>query len=58
MSIIRSISIRILFEPRDLFMGVYWKIDEALLGKWLIVYVLILPMLPIRFTFRLRREGE
>lgn len=39
--------VRILFEPRDIWVGVYWKREHLL--TW--IYVCIIPMLPIRLTF-------
>jgi hypothetical protein len=51
-------SIKILFEPRDLWIGVYWNYDEEesrAHGRYgiLTVYVCLLPCLPLRFrTYR------
>lgn len=37
----------LLFEPRDMWIGIYWKLD-CTHGH---VYLCILPMLPILFTW-------
>jgi hypothetical protein len=47
--------VEIKFEPRDLWVGVYWSRDEYGSINWrtrrLRVFVCIIPMLPIIFTF-------
>lgn len=46
----------LLFEPRDLWCGIYWTADRAVLTDTnalepcLQVYVCLVPMLPLRFT--------
>ncbi len=44
-------TIRFRFEPRDIWVGIYWKWWKCVAGKYLDVYVCILPMLPISFHF-------
>lgn len=40
------------FEPRDMWVGVYWNRDEYAGGKTCTeIYVCILPMFPIRFMW-------
>jgi hypothetical protein len=46
------VRVRILFEPRDLWFGVYWT--RATYSR-LLVYVCLLPCLPIRLEFFLGR---
>lgn len=43
-----GVSVRVLFEPRDLWLGVYWDRRPGAL----VVYVCVLPMLPIRIEVR------
>ncbi len=44
---------RIVVEPRDLWIGVYWTRQRPVgdngrvLGEWLKVYVCVVPMLPL-----------
>lgn len=46
--------VRLLFEPRDLWLGVFWDrrsgYAPGLNGLW--VYVCLFPCLPIKFEFR------
>lgn len=46
-------NIRVKFEPRDLWIGVYWKTYNEGWSKMLNVYICILPMLPICLTFEM-----
>lgn len=45
--------IKIYFEPRDIWVGVYWSRSQSLtqLVDILRVYICIVPMLPIRLTW-------
>jgi len=38
---------KIKFEPRDLWVGVYWNKWECMAGKYIDIYICILPMFPI-----------
>lgn len=49
------INATVLFEPRDLWIGVFW--DKAFDGTY-DVYVCILPMLPIYFTIIYRGDDD
>lgn len=40
-----KLSVKLLWEPRDLWIGAYWTADGP--NHWLL-YICILPMLPIR----------
>lgn len=44
----REVQVRWLFEPRDLWVGVYWDIGSKAMYSKLSVYICLLPMLPIR----------
>jgi hypothetical protein len=48
------LSIRVLFEPRDLWLGAYWKRGYNDLQ----VYLCLLPMLPIRLHFQRSYGGR
>jgi len=44
--------IKLKFEPRDIWIGVYWEYDNSvILTNRLTVYVCILPFLPIRLRW-------
>lgn len=47
-----TINARLLFEPRDLWIGVYWNKVSSIESAYrrLDLYVCILPMLPIKFV--------
>jgi len=53
--------ISIKFEPRDIWVGVYWKKtnDEVTLAgwKWLKVYICLLPFFPIKVAFARKEEA-
>lgn len=44
---IRNTQVWLHFEPRDIWIGVYWNQDDDFNE----VYVCILPMLPVRFLW-------
>lgn len=46
------------FEPRDLWVGVYWDVIVGLTGKWIAldVYVCIVPCAPILLTWGVPRD--
>jgi hypothetical protein len=48
-------SLRLLWEPRDLWFGVFWNRAHAggLRDRFLFVYVCVLPCVPIVFAWRL-----
>ena len=45
-------SIRCLFEPRDLWVGVYWNFVRDDWKRQLDVYICVVPMLPVRLRFQ------
>lgn len=50
--------IKVMFEPRDLWIGVYWTtFATSAFGVSLAVYVCLLPMLPIRIEVPIRGSG-
>lgn len=45
--------IRLLFEPRDIWIGVYWRRERRQFGPGVLwVYICLLPMLPIRIRIQ------
>ena len=56
---LRLISVSLLWEPRDLWVGVYWdyhswRADREVgvdAGWYLQVYICVVPLLPIRLRF-------
>jgi len=50
----RKLSLRLLWEPRDLWIGVFWNriSGERLLGDYLLVYVCAIPLFPISIAWR------
>jgi hypothetical protein len=61
----RGHDIKLLFEPRDLWIGFYWDLekevttvfsgDECYRTRRLLVYITLLPCLPLRLTFERSR---
>lgn len=54
--------VRLLFEPRDLWVGVYWDREDigsanGLFGCDWRVYICVVPMLPIRISWSERSEN-
>lgn len=45
--------VRLRFEPRDLWIGVYWNATRSIEGPYhrLDIYICVIPTLPIRFRF-------
>ena len=48
----RRLSVELIFEPRDLWIGVFWDRLALLVN----VYVCIVPMLPLRFVWWTGKE--
>lgn len=48
---IRRFTARWVFEPRDVWVGVFWNDAEG----FRLIYVCLLPCLPIVFCWRMRR---
>jgi len=40
--------IKLKFEPRDLWIGVYWDGGHEGRFHWLVIYICVIPMLPIK----------
>ncbi len=55
---LRLPSVRLIFEPRDLWIGVYWTPVVGLLGNLIAldVYVCIVPCLPVLLTWGVDRD--
>lgn len=49
----QHISMWLLFEPRDLWVGIYWKLD-CTHGY---IYVCMVPMLPLQITWVRKRPA-
>ena len=50
---------RLLFEPRDIWVGIYIaKPSVGIAGRWQSIYICIVPMLPIRITWELTGEDK
>lgn len=48
---IHSFDVTIYFEPRDLWVGLYWNLTRGSGANELNVYVCLLPCLPIRLRW-------
>ena len=49
----KIISAKIKFEPRDIWIGVYWnKVHTIAKIFWLDLYICVIPLLPIKITIR------
>lgn len=46
-----NFSIALLFEPRDLWIGLYWDRIEWVWGTNTTIYIGIIPMFPIRVSW-------
>lgn len=60
-AVLRSLrlpSLNVIFEPRDLWIGVYWNPVESLMGNWIAldVYVCIVPCLPVVLTWGVPKD--
>lgn len=51
----REWTVALLWEPRDLWLGLYWNPYEEAGRRWVALYICLLPCLPIRLD--LRRRG-
>ena len=49
--------LQIKFEPRDIWVGVYWTTRDGVFDRGLDFYVCILPMLPIIFRIHYKPLG-
>jgi hypothetical protein len=47
----KRLTTRLLFEPRDLWVGVYWNKEASAGYHRLDVYVCAIPLLPLRLTW-------
>lgn len=47
------------FEPRDIWLGVYWDMTREMRGmRHLDIYICLIPMLPLRLMFKVGRFQE
>ena len=50
----RKLSVKLLFEPRDIWVGIYWdKKDESIF-----VYICVVPCFPVRIHRRISFGGR
>jgi hypothetical protein len=49
-------STELIFEPRDLWVGVYWDRPQAQRGgtRWLLIFFCLIPMLPLKIRFKFK----
>ncbi len=52
-----SLRVRLRFERRDAWVGVYWRTERTTRGRLLTFYVCLLPFLPIIVQIRQEDEG-
>ena len=46
--------VRILFEPRDLWIGIYWRLTREFAGmRSLHIYICLVPMLPLHLLLQI-----
>lgn len=50
-------SIKLLFEPRDLWLGLYWDIKQIFRRNYLSLYFCFLPLLPLKIVISAERGG-
>ena len=44
-------SVRLEFKPQDLWIGVFWKTTQKCHGSYVDLWVCILPMVPVHFSW-------
>ena len=49
-------AVALIFEPRDLWVGVYWDRYWEMGERPIDLYICIVPMLPIRLSYAPRRK--
>lgn len=47
-------AVALLFEPRDVWVGVYWDPYDEYGYRWVSLYVCLIPVFPIRIDLRAR----
>lgn len=47
----KHFTLALLFEPRDLWVGAYWRLGHEADYRTLTVYVCLIPCLPVRADF-------
>ncbi len=54
---------KVIFEPRDLWIGVYWNADDegyslGVPARWIEIYICVIPTLPLKLTFVQRESTD
>ena len=50
-----NLSVALLFDPRDFWIGVYWDRQEWVWGWDTTVYITLIPMFPVRVSWERNR---